>query len=247
MPAWPDACRLLGKVGVRCQLPEQLQAAGPAVRIHGENVGFRREDGVAEGKLSDDEFAGGALVVGHGREPRFEQRVVIPEMVLHAVRRTRVNGGADGAAGAKFVPECGHCGGCRHPGGQSDNDVFLPAGHQPPDGRHHVKTHGAAQAAVFQDCLVPLGRAVVAEDPAYNGAVFQKVMDDDGSRGVRRGQRFARLLTAEGVEGTENGHDHDASIMRTVLIYKLCAARRCTCEQPGAAGGVPARGRRRPG
>ncbi|MEN8584198.1 hypothetical protein ABFP37_15995 [Burkholderia sp. RS01] len=211
MPATADAAGVLRDVRMRRQLPEQLQAAGTPLRVHREEFGIGPKNGVVELQLSDEEFSGGPLVVRDGSEPGFEQGVVVPDVVFHGIRRAREYGRVHGelVGGSPLQGLDGRRRGNR--GRQPDDDVVLAERQEPLDGGNHVQAHRAAEAAVFQQGFLALEGPGPAEDAADDATVLGQVVEDDDGPGVGGGQGLARLLPAQGIEGTNDGEMHGSN------------------------------------
>jgi hypothetical protein len=58
------------------------------VRVYRKERWIGQQDGVAEGKFTNEELSGGALVLRRRGESGLEQGVVVPDLVLAGVRST---------------------------------------------------------------------------------------------------------------------------------------------------------------
>ncbi|MFB9074577.1 hypothetical protein ACFFX0_26660 [Citricoccus parietis] len=78
-----------------------------------------------------------------------------------------------------------------------------------PHGGLDVQPDGAAGTGMFQSSLSPLWRRPGPDGSAHQQAVLHQVVQHQHGLGIGSGQHVAGLLTAEGIEGADDGEVHD--------------------------------------
>ena len=196
-------------VGMGRQLAQQFQAKEPCFRSFTRVPGQYRSQtrgnhhGIHLAELTDQEFATGALILGHGGEAGFEQGVAVPDVVIqigrvHGQHRI-VHDSGTAQSTAKFRD--GHSGSDARR--EAQDHVVEAARGEAFRRRDYVKPDGAAEATMLQDRGFAFEQLAVPVDASKDQGTVQQIVEDHHGVPMGPAKPCGGCLAALAVQGTD--------------------------------------------